>query len=146
MYTWLIYLHVFSVLGFLLAHGSSAAVMFRLRVERDPARIGALLDLARAVNGLTSATAVLVHPPCAGRWAICRALAHAGRGRGGDLPTNRPTGVGQPGTPTPVTPARPASGQSGSTAGKSRSATTDADLHDLYTYLHNLPPEESPKP
>ena len=60
MYTWVIFLHVLSVMGFLLAHGSAAVVMFRLRSERDPARIGALLDLSRAVGGLTAATALLL--------------------------------------------------------------------------------------
>lgn len=60
MYTWVIFLHVFSVLGFLLAHGASAAVMFRVRAEREPVRLQALLDLSQAVGGLTSATALLL--------------------------------------------------------------------------------------
>jgi hypothetical protein len=34
------------VFGFLLAHGSSAVVAFRLRREREPARVAALLDLS----------------------------------------------------------------------------------------------------
>jgi hypothetical protein len=60
MYTRVIFLHVLSVLGFLLSHGSASAVMFRLRTEREPARVGALLDLCGAVNGLTSVTTVLL--------------------------------------------------------------------------------------
>ena len=60
MYSWVIFLHVLSVLGFLLAHGSSAAVMVRLRSECEPARIQALLDLSQAVSGLMNASALLL--------------------------------------------------------------------------------------
>ena len=60
MYIWVIFLHVVSVLGFLLAHGASAAVMFRVRSEREPGRIQALLDLANTVGGLVAITALLL--------------------------------------------------------------------------------------
>lgn len=43
-YPWLMYLHVGGLIVFVLGHGVSVMVAFRLRTERDPARIGALLD------------------------------------------------------------------------------------------------------
>ncbi|HEY7526172.1 MAG TPA: hypothetical protein VIA82_05010 [Candidatus Limnocylindria bacterium] len=43
----LIFLHVAFVLLFVLVHGASAVIAFQLRGERDPARIGALLDASR---------------------------------------------------------------------------------------------------
>ncbi len=46
-YPWLVFLHVLSVLFFMLGHGASAAVALRLRAESEPARLGALLDLSR---------------------------------------------------------------------------------------------------
>lgn len=47
----LLFLHVAFVLLFVLVHGASAAIAFRLRSERDPARVAALLDASRmAVN------------------------------------------------------------------------------------------------
>ncbi|MEW5939613.1 MAG: hypothetical protein AB1750_08130, partial [Chloroflexota bacterium] len=42
------FLHVVSVLGYLLAHGVSAAVAFALKKERDIQRVRALLDLSAA--------------------------------------------------------------------------------------------------
>lgn len=50
LYQWLVFLHVLGVFGFLLGHGASAVVAFRLRRERDLARVGALLDLSRSGN------------------------------------------------------------------------------------------------
>jgi hypothetical protein len=43
---WLIFLHVLSALTFFLAHGTSAAMAFKLRRETDFARIRAMLDLS----------------------------------------------------------------------------------------------------
>lgn len=43
---WLIFLHVLGVLTFFLAHGASAAMAFKIRKERDFARIRAMLDLS----------------------------------------------------------------------------------------------------
>ena len=48
MYPWFVFLHVAGVFGFLLAHGASVAVMFRLRTERNRERILTLLDLSSA--------------------------------------------------------------------------------------------------
>jgi hypothetical protein len=45
---WLVFLHVVSVLGFILVHGISAGVTFKLRDERDRRRIAAYLDLSSA--------------------------------------------------------------------------------------------------
>jgi hypothetical protein len=46
MYRWIIFVHIAAVLGFLLAHGSSAGVAFALRRERRPERLKALLHLS----------------------------------------------------------------------------------------------------
>lgn len=52
-YTWWVYLHVAGVLVFLLAHGISMGVALRLRREREPRRIMALLDLSSmSITGL----------------------------------------------------------------------------------------------
>jgi len=56
LYSWIVFLHVAALLGFLLAHGASTAVAFRVRRERDPVRIGALLDLSAGVYGLSYAS------------------------------------------------------------------------------------------
>ena len=46
LYQWWVFIHIVGVLGFLLAHGVSVAVLFALRRERDPGRIRALLALS----------------------------------------------------------------------------------------------------
>lgn len=43
---WLVFLHVLAVITFFLAHGTSAAMAFRVRQETDFDRIRALLDLS----------------------------------------------------------------------------------------------------
>jgi hypothetical protein len=43
---WLIYIHVLAAITFFLLHGVSAAMAFRIRKERDFARIRAMLDLS----------------------------------------------------------------------------------------------------
>lgn len=50
MYLWWKYVHIVGGLGFLAAHGATAAVALRLRKERDPARIRTLLDLSRSTR------------------------------------------------------------------------------------------------
>jgi hypothetical protein len=45
-YQWWVFLHIAGVFVFLIAHGVSVGVAFRLRQERDPRRIMALLDLS----------------------------------------------------------------------------------------------------
>jgi hypothetical protein len=46
MYRWIVFLHIAAIFGFLLSHGSSAAVAFALHRERNPERLRALLDLS----------------------------------------------------------------------------------------------------
>lgn len=45
-YRWLVLLHVASAFGFFIVHGASVMVAFRLRKEREPERIRALLQLS----------------------------------------------------------------------------------------------------
>jgi hypothetical protein len=47
LYLWIVYVHVASAFGFVLAHGVAVFVGFRIRNECDRARIAALLDLSR---------------------------------------------------------------------------------------------------
>lgn len=51
MYEWTRLVHIASAFAFILAHGASAAVALQLRRERDPGRVGALLDLSLAAMG-----------------------------------------------------------------------------------------------
>jgi hypothetical protein len=46
-YRWLVFIHVLAGFSFVLAHGTSAAVVFRVRNERDPDRVRLLLDLSQ---------------------------------------------------------------------------------------------------
>lgn len=48
LYQLVVFLHVFCVFGYLLAHGVSAAVSFALKKERNILRVRALLDLSAA--------------------------------------------------------------------------------------------------
>lgn len=52
LYPWLRYIHVAGVLLFVLGHGSSVAVAFKVRAERDPQRIQALLQLSTSTLGI----------------------------------------------------------------------------------------------
>jgi hypothetical protein len=49
--SWVIFMHVLAVLGFVLFHGASAVVAFKLRGETEIPRIRALLDLSAASLG-----------------------------------------------------------------------------------------------
>lgn len=46
MYDLMVFLHVLGAFVFVLAHGASMLVAFRLRAEREPARVAALLELS----------------------------------------------------------------------------------------------------
>ena len=60
-YTLALYAHFLGVFMFLLAHGASMTMAFRLQKETDRARIGALLDLsASSYKGLYIAFVVLL--------------------------------------------------------------------------------------
>ena len=45
-YPWIVLIHVVAILIFILGHGVSSFVMFRVRAEPDRARLAALLDLS----------------------------------------------------------------------------------------------------
>jgi hypothetical protein len=47
-YSWIKFVHVLGVLGFLAAHGASVTVSFKLRGEHDRERVRALLDVSGA--------------------------------------------------------------------------------------------------
>ena len=51
-YPWIVLLHVLGAFGFVFAHGASAFAAFRIRSERDPARVAALLDMSGTSLGL----------------------------------------------------------------------------------------------
>jgi hypothetical protein len=60
-YSWVKFVHVLAVLGFLGAHGASVSVAFKLRGERDRERVRALLDLSRAtLNAMYGSLLVLL--------------------------------------------------------------------------------------
>src|SRR5690242_5568729 len=49
MYQWLVFAHILGIFGFLLAHGTAAAIAFALRRQSKTERIQALLDLSKSV-------------------------------------------------------------------------------------------------
>ena len=51
LYPYIVFLHVAAAFAFVLAHGVSAFAAFRIRQERDPERIRALLDLSAGSIG-----------------------------------------------------------------------------------------------
>lgn len=60
LYPWIVFIHAASVLLFFIAHGTSMAVGFRLKRERDPERVRMLLDLSSWSLGVTPSIAFLV--------------------------------------------------------------------------------------
>jgi hypothetical protein len=48
LYPWIVFVHVAAAFSFVLAHGVAVFIGFRIRQERDRARIAALLDLSKA--------------------------------------------------------------------------------------------------
>ncbi|MGH2429370.1 MAG: hypothetical protein ACRDGV_10915 [Candidatus Limnocylindria bacterium] len=60
LYPWIVFVHVSATLLFFIAHGASMAVAFRLKRERDPARVRALLDLSSWTLGIWPSVAFLV--------------------------------------------------------------------------------------
>ena len=67
-YPWIKLLHVVGAFGFVLAHGASAFAAIRIRSEREPSRVAALLDLSSTSFGLmyTSLTVLLTAGVAAG--------------------------------------------------------------------------------
>lgn len=60
MYRWLVFVHILAVFVFLLAHGGSASVAFRLRRESERARLAALLDMSGASQGVMYASLLVL--------------------------------------------------------------------------------------
>jgi small-conductance mechanosensitive channel len=52
MYPWIVFLHLLGLLGFVLAHGASAAAAFALRRERGLEKVQALLLLSTSTYGV----------------------------------------------------------------------------------------------
>jgi hypothetical protein len=60
-YQWWVFLHIAGVFAFLMFHGVSVLVAFRVRRERDPARIMSLLELsASALAGMYAGLLILL--------------------------------------------------------------------------------------
>ena len=59
-YPWVVFAHIVGVMLFFIAHGTSMAVGFRLKGERDPARVRALLDLSTWSLGIGPSIAFVV--------------------------------------------------------------------------------------
>jgi len=59
-YPWIVFVHALGVLLFFMAHGTSMVVAYRLRRERDPARVRALLDLSSWSLGIVPSLAFVV--------------------------------------------------------------------------------------
>lgn len=51
---WLVFSHILGAFTFVLAHGVSIFVALRVRSERDPARITALLDLSKSAVAIAA--------------------------------------------------------------------------------------------
>jgi hypothetical protein len=60
MYRWLVFVHVLGVFLFLMAHGISAGVAFRVRDERNLDRLRALLEFSTASYGIMYAGLMLL--------------------------------------------------------------------------------------
>src|SRR2546429_1439815 len=60
MYGWFLFAHIASVAGFLLAHGTSAAMALRLRQEKTPDGIRSLTDLSKRTSNVMYAFIALV--------------------------------------------------------------------------------------
>jgi plastocyanin len=61
VYRFWVFLHLIGVFGFLISHGVSMSVSYRLRTERDPRRVSELLQFsASSVQGLYISLAVLL--------------------------------------------------------------------------------------
>src|ERR1700716_2915454 len=52
MYSWLLFAHIASVAGFLLPHGPSAAMAFRLRSEKTTDGIRSLTELSKQTTNV----------------------------------------------------------------------------------------------
>jgi hypothetical protein len=60
MYQWWLWAHIVFVAGFLLSHGASAAMGFRLRQEKSPDAIRGLTQLSKATNNVSYGFLLLI--------------------------------------------------------------------------------------
>ncbi len=60
LYAAIVFIHAATILLFFIAHGVSMAVAFRLKMEREPARVRMLLDLSGWAMGLPASVAITV--------------------------------------------------------------------------------------
>lgn len=60
MYRWIVFLHVLSAFGFIMTHGVSANVAFKLHREESRERIGAMLDVSNAYLNVMYITLLLM--------------------------------------------------------------------------------------
>ena len=60
MYQWWLWAHILFVAGFLLSHGTSAAMGFRLRQEQSADEIRGLTRLSKATNNFTYGFLLLI--------------------------------------------------------------------------------------
>jgi hypothetical protein len=73
VYPWLVFLHIFGGFLFALGHGTSVVVSFKVRGERDRARIAALLEVSQVSTavmyvGLVVLLAGGIAAGIAGQW------------------------------------------------------------------------------
>jgi uncharacterized membrane protein len=73
MYPWIVFLHVIGVFLFLISHGGSAIIAFKIRGERELERIRALLELSNYPLNITWLSLLLILIPgivagFMGRW------------------------------------------------------------------------------
>lgn len=59
MYSWLVFIHLLGVFGFLMSHGVAAFVTFRVRTEKDLTALRTLLALSGR-SGVTMSISLLV--------------------------------------------------------------------------------------
>lgn len=60
MYGWLLFAHIASVAGFLLAHGTSAAMAIRVRSEKTTDGIRSLTELSKQTTGVMYSFILLI--------------------------------------------------------------------------------------
>src|SRR5437764_4387582 len=53
MYQWWVFVHLLGVFAFLVSHGASMTVAFRLRTEREPRRVSELLQVSASATNAT---------------------------------------------------------------------------------------------
>lgn len=67
LYPWLVLVHILAAFAFAMAHGVSAFVLYRVKEERDRARLAALADLSGGSIGIAGIALLVIL--VAGVWA-----------------------------------------------------------------------------